>query len=117
MKDFALDETGDIVIESHDIPWVRDKPQEIQKIRQVLGTKLGEWAYDLNEGIDFEAFSQKYVDLQRIRETIQNALYEINAAYVLQDCSYAVEDHVLSIHITAEGQEPSELYVSLHTNE
>ena len=44
MKDFALDAHGDILIEAGKMVLVHGKEQEIQKIRQVLGTKLGEWA-------------------------------------------------------------------------
>lgn len=88
MKDFALDEHGDILIEAGKIVLVHGKEQEIQKIRQVLGTKLGEWEFDDKEGIDFAALSQKQPDLQRIRETLQNGLKEIHESYVLQSCSY-----------------------------
>lgn len=117
MKDFALDENGDILIEEHDISLVRNEEQEIQKICQVLGTKLGEWKYDKHEGIDFEALSQKYVDLQRIRETIQNALHEINENYLLQDCNYEIENHVIKIQVSAEKQSSLEVYVPVNTND
>lgn len=111
MKDFALDESGDIVIESSDIALVYDQQQEIQKIRQVLGTKLGEWEYDPNEGIDFDALLQKHPDSSRIQETIQNGLREINENYVLQECSYGVEAHILKIKVSAQDQEPMEIYL------
>lgn len=117
MKDFALNENGDILIEDRDISYVRDSKQEIQKIRQVLGTKLGEWEYDANEGIDFGALSQKHVDLQRIRETIQNALREISESYVLQDCSIEAADHVLYIKVSAEKQKSLEVYIPVNTKE
>lgn len=112
MKDFALDESGDIQIEFGDIVWIRDRPQEIQKIRQVLATKLGEWEYNENEGVDFDAFFSKQTDISRIRETIQNALYEINENYVLQDCSYRAQEHTLIIRVSAENQDPMEVYVA-----
>lgn len=117
MKDFALDENGDILIQNHDISYVWDKEQEIQKIRQVLGTKLGEWEYDANEGIDFGAIFQKNIDLQRIRETLQNALREINEGYVLQNCSYESHDHILKIQVIAEKQDSLEVYVPINTKE
>lgn len=117
MKDFALDENGDILIEDRDVSYVKDKNQEIQKIRQVLGTKLGEWEYDANEGIDFAAFSQKNIDMQRIRETIQNALHEICESYVLQDCFIETADHVLYIKVSAENQKQLEVYIPVNTKE
>lgn len=111
MKDFALDESGDILIESSDIALVYDQQQEIQKIRQVLGTKLGEWEYDPNEGIDFDALFQKHPDSNRIQETIQNGLRAINDNYVLQECSYDVKAHSLKIKVSAQDQEPMEIYL------
>lgn len=117
MKDFALDENGDILIEDNDISYVIDDKQEIQKIRQVLGTKLGEWEYDSNEGIDFDALSQKHIDLQRVRETIQNALHEISASYVLQACIIEMTNHVLHIKVSAGKQKPLEVYIPLTTKE
>lgn len=117
MKDFALDENGDILIEDKDISYVIDNKQEIQKIRQVLGTKLGEWEYDSNEGIDFEALSQKHIDLQRVRETIQNALHEISSSYVLQDCIIEMTNHVLYIKVSAEKKDSLEVYIPVNTKE
>lgn len=117
MKDFALDENGDILIANRDISYVRDSKQEIQKIKQVLGTKLGEWEYDANEGIDFEALSQKHIDVRRIRETIQNALREVSESYVLQDCIMETTNHVLYIKVFAENQGSLEVYVPFNTKE
>lgn len=113
MKDLALDESGDILIESGDIKLIRDQQQEIQKIRQILGTKLGEWKYNKNEGIDFDALFQKNPDPNRIRETIQNTLHEINENYVLQNCSYSAQERILSIKVSAESQKPMELYLKI----
>lgn len=117
MKDFALDAQGDILIEAGKIVLVHGKEQEIQKIRQVLGTKLGEWAFDEKEGIDFDALSQKQPDLQRIRETLQNGLQEINAAYVLQSCSYDVQERTLHVQAAAASQEIMECYVPIDTKQ
>lgn len=117
MKDFALDAHGDILIEAGKMVLVHGKEQEIQKIRQVLGTKLGEWAFDEKEGIDFDALSQKQPDLQRIRETLQNGLQEINASYVLQSCSYNVQERTLYVQATAAAQEVLECYVPIATKQ
>lgn len=111
MKDFALDKSGDILINERGIDIVSGKEQEAQKIRQVLGTKIGEWEYNANEGIDFNAIFQKPIDTQRIRETIQSALYEINADYVLQECSYNAEKRTLNISVTANNQESMDVYI------
>ncbi len=117
MKDFALDDHGDILIEAGKIVLVHGKEQEIQKIRQVLGTKLGEWEFDDKEGIDFAALSQKQPDLQRIRETMQNGLKEIHESYVLQSCSYNVQERTLYVQATAEAQEVMEFYVPIDTKQ
>ncbi len=115
MKDFALDENGDILIEDRDIVSIKDQEQEIQKIRQVLGTRSGEWEYDLNEGIDFDALLLKQPDLQRIRETIQNALREVSEQYTLQTCDYDAQSSILKIRVSAENQKSLEVYVLVNT--
>ncbi len=117
MKDFALDAQGDIILAARDIALVQGKEQEIQKIRQILGTKLGEWAFDEKEGIDFAALSQKQPDLQRIRETLQNGLQEINVAYVLQSCHYDVQERTLYVQAAAAAQEIMEFYVPIDTKQ
>lgn len=117
MKDFALDEHGDILIEAGKIVLVHGKEQEIQKIRQVLGTKLGEWEFDDKEGIDFAALSQKQPDLQRIRETLQNGLQEIQESYVLQSCRYNVYERTLYVQAAAAAQEDLEFYVPIDTKQ
>jgi hypothetical protein len=116
MRDFALDSSGDIVIENSDIALVSGDEQEVQKIRQILGTRLGEWVYDENEGIDFDAFMQKNPDLQRIRETVRNALNEISESYVLQDCSYEINSRLLKLSVSAENQGVQEIYLEVNTN-
>lgn len=115
MRDFALDENGDILVTSNDIAIVSGEEQEIQKIRQVLGTRSGEWLYDKNEGIDLDTLMQKEVNLQQIREIIQNALYEINEHYVLQNCRYEIQNRVLHITVSGEKQIPLEVYVPVNT--
>lgn len=113
MKDFQLDENHDILTRYCDISYISGKQQEIQKIQQVLGTKLGEWKYNSNEGLDFDALLQKHPDQNRIREAIQNALFEIDKNYVLQECSYSVEDKTIQIKASAESAAPVELYVEV----
>lgn len=115
MKDFALDDSGDVIIEFGDIALIHGEQQAIQKIRQVLGTRLGEWIYDEHEGIDFTAFLQKQSDMQRIRETIQNALHTIDERYILQDCSYTMDSHSLKVQISVENQMLSEIYIPIKT--
>lgn len=113
MKDFALDESGDILIESGDLVWIRDKPHIAQKIRQVLGTNLGEWRYNAIEGVDYSAFFAKQIEESRIRETIQNALTEIDENFVLQDCKYDAQTRQLFVRVCAEHQDSIEVYMTM----
>lgn len=113
MKDFALNEFGDIQVESGDIEWIRGESQEAQKIRQVLGTKLGEWEYNESEGVDQDAFFSKQTDSSRIREAVQNALYGINENYVLQECKYISQRNSLNIRVSVENQEPIDVYLTV----
>lgn len=113
MRDFALDDAGDILLEADDIALCEGTAQEIQKIRQVLGTKLGEWKYDAQEGMDLDVFLQRTPEERRIREALRSGLHEINESYVLQSCTYAAEERRLYLTVQAENQQATELYLEV----
>ena len=46
MKCFALDESGDVVLNQNDIQMAQGTDLIMQKIRQVLRTNRGEWSFD-----------------------------------------------------------------------
>ena len=107
MRDFALDDAGDILLEADDIALCEGTAQEIQKIRQVLGTKLGEWKYDAQEGMDLDVFLQRTPEERRIREALRSE------SYVLQSCTYTAEERRLYFTVQAENQQATELYLEV----
>ncbi len=113
MRDFALDDAGDILLEADDIALCEGTAQEIQKIRQGLGTKLGEWKYDAQEGMDLDVFLQRTPEERRIREALRSGLHEINESYVLQSCTYTAEERRLYFTVQAENQQATELYLEV----
>ena len=54
MKGFALDESGDVIIENGVVQMVHDAELTLQTIRSVLGTKKGEWFANLDEGVGYD---------------------------------------------------------------
>ncbi len=53
IKGFALDEHGDVLIESGAIQMVQGSELTKQTIKTVLGTKKGEWFLNWEEGINY----------------------------------------------------------------
>lgn len=110
MKDFAVDDDGDIIVEPRDIAYIYDDEEEIQKIRLVLGTNLGEWSLNESEGLDFAALFQHLPDETRIREAVQSTLLELDEDYTLTDCTYSHEKRLLAVQISAKKQSDAVTY-------
>ena len=72
MKSFSTKD-GDVVV-GKTIEIVDGNELIRQKIERVLGTNLGEWSYDPEEGIDFRVILKKNYDEAEIRATIEQAL-------------------------------------------
>ena len=53
MKGFAVDESGDVIIENGDIRMAHGADLTMQTIKSVLGTQKGEWFLNLQEGINY----------------------------------------------------------------
>lgn len=85
MKSFST-KNGDVVI-GETIELVSDNELLRQKVERVIGTNLGEWSYDTEEGIDFHAILTKNPDEAEIRATIENALKQIDEAFVITEFS------------------------------
>ena len=54
IKDFALDNNGDVIIENGDIKLVHGAELTAQKLKCVLGTQKGEWFVEWEEGINLD---------------------------------------------------------------
>lgn len=78
MKDFMLDENGELVFQKGKIPLVSDKQLKAQKARQVLRTQIGEWEYDKEEGINRYSMLTKNPNDEEIEDNIRSGLLQID---------------------------------------
>ncbi len=76
--DILLDRnTHDIVPGDYDLPLVRDVDLIRQRLKQRILTILGEWFLDTEIGLPwFQEFSEKGVDLDRVRALIIQQIVE-----------------------------------------
>jgi hypothetical protein len=78
LKDFLLDENGELVIKNGKIQLVADKELTAQKIRQVLKTHIGEWKYDPEEGIDRYVIFTKKPNYDLVEDTVKSGLLQVD---------------------------------------
>lgn len=83
------------------IAMVADEELLRQKVERVLGTNLGEWSYDPNEGIDFSVILKKNPDEGEVRATIEEALKRIDATFVITDFDLTMDGRNAVIDFTA----------------
>lgn len=113
MKDFLLNEDGDIVIASNKIQLVSDKELTVQKVRQVVLTSLGEWEYDLEEGISRHLFFEKGVTEDLIEENIRSGLLQVDETFRLTKFSCEEQDRRMIIRFTAVADNGNEISLEL----
>ena len=81
---------GDVLV-SKTIEMTDGKELLRQKVERVIGTNLGEWQYDLQEGIDFSLILRKNYDENEIRATIERALVHIDETFALTGFNLEVD--------------------------
>lgn len=74
MKGFKLDRNGDVVITNGHIEMVEDIELIAQTVRQVVSTHLGEWDFDVDEGIDRYTVLTKNPNYDLIQDTINTGI-------------------------------------------
>lgn len=101
MKEFKL-ENGDICIKNNDIVLISDDNLLRQKIEQVLGTNLGEWSFDEEEGIPFSELITKQLDEDRVEDAIQSTLIQVDESLELDELTIEIEKRTAKIHFTVK---------------
>ena len=86
MKCFALDESGDVVLNQNDIQMAQGTDLIMQKIRQVLRTNRGEWSFDEKEGIPVRKILKKNPNIAMIRDYVRSVIDQVDGS--LQTVSY-----------------------------
>ena len=114
MKCFALDESGDVVLNQNDIQMAQGTDLIMQKIRQVLRTNRGEWSFDEKEGIPVRKILKNNPNIAMIRDYVRSVIDQVDGSLQMTRCDIATEGRVLKINFTvsgASGQTTAEMEV------
>lgn len=88
MKGFALDNTGDLLIENNDISLVVGDSLLQQKVWTVLRTNLGEWFFDWEQGVDFDNLLGKNTNEELVRYEIARGLQQVDSTFEITEFTY-----------------------------
>ena len=89
MKGFAIDETGDVLIENNEISMAVGGSLLQQKVWTVLHTNLGEWFFNWNEGINFDNLLGKGTNAELVRYEIERGLAQVDSTFKITEFSYS----------------------------
>lgn len=103
MKNFLLDSAGDVVIKGNRIQMVDGNDLKAQTIRQVIGTNLGEWFGNAEEGMDFSLLLTKNPDPEMIQDAIQTAIHQVDENIDITDFNLTMEGREARIMFTAKS--------------
>lgn len=104
MKGFALDENGDVLIENGEISIVVGESLVQQKVTTVLRTKLKEWFFDWEQGIDHDNLLGKNVNAELARYEIERGLLQVDSTFTITDFTYEVDKATRTAKITFKAQ-------------
>ena len=119
MKSFKLDQWGDVVITDNQIELVEGVELIAQTLKQVLGTNLGEWFGDEEEGIDFYVILTKNPNYELIKDTINTAVQKVADSLEVEletdDFTFEVigRNLYISFTLTVNGEESTNVEVTL----
>ena len=108
IKGFMLDRDGDVVIESNEISIVTGNELLRQKVERVLGTNLGEWFLDWEEGISFQNIHGKGVTEETMRYEVERGISQADESLTISDFNFTLEGRTAKVTftaVTAEGEE------------
>lgn len=104
MKGFALDSSGDIVIENNEISLVFGDSLLQQKVRSVLGTNHEEWFLDWDEGVDFDNLLGKGVNEELIRYEIEKGLAQVDSSFSISEFSVEIDTRNRTAKVSFKAQ-------------
>ena len=114
MKDFMLDENGELVIENGKIQLVEDKELTAQKTRQVLRTHIGEWKYDPEEGIDRYVMFTKKPNYDLVEDNVKSGLLQVDESMrITRFVCTEKENRELEIRFSATNEADEEISIVL----
>lgn len=74
MRDFKLDENGDVMLDGNDVVTTSDDDEIIQRIIVTLQTRLGEFEPETETGLEDENIFGKHVKSEYLEQDIRDAL-------------------------------------------
>ena len=119
MKNFKLDQGGDVVITNKQIELVEGIQLIAQTVRQVLGTNLGEWFGDKKEGIDFYVILAKNPNYDLVQDTINTAVQQVADSLKVEletdNFTFDVQgrDLTITFTLTTNNNESTEIKVMM----
>ncbi|MDB1104640.1 hypothetical protein [Lentilactobacillus parabuchneri] len=74
MRDFKLDETGDIMLDGNDAVTTADDDEIMQRVIMTLQTRLGEFEPETETGLEDENIFGKHVKSEYLEQDIRDAI-------------------------------------------
>ena len=94
MKGFALDASGDVLVEGGEISMVVGDSLLQQTVWSVLRTNLNEWFFDLNQGIDMSNLLGRQTSEELVRYVIERGLRQVDETFAIAEFSYTADRQV-----------------------
>lgn len=107
MFGFALDESGDVLIENNEISISVGDSLLQQKVLSVLRTKRGEWFFDVEQGVDFDNLLGKGVGEELARYEIERALAQVDSTFSITEFTYEVDKEKRKAIVSFKAQNES----------
>lgn len=106
MVGFALDDSGDIIVENGKIKMCRDNELLRQTCEAVVSTNKGEWFLNENEGINHKNIITKNPDEEVVKGEILMGLKQVRDDFKFDEYKSVLdtENRVLNINFTASSE-------------
>lgn len=105
MKSFALDNTGDLLIENNEVQMIEGEELLRQTVQSILATNKGEWFLDWEQGIEFSNILGKGITEEMIRTEIEDGIKQVDDSYNISSFSMSLTDRTLKVKFTAVNEE------------
>ncbi|TQR42799.1 DUF2634 domain-containing protein [Paenibacillus popilliae] len=114
MRTWALQD-GDLQLSDGQIAWIDGREELTQAVRIRLGTRLGEYFFAPDMGLDHEQMVGKQVDEDTIREAVMRCLMDEPRIQSVEDVEVTRDKHsrtaqVRLVMTSSEGEEVELIY-------
>ena len=104
IKGFALDSKGDVLIENNEISIVVGESLIQQKVTSVLKTKLREWFFDWEEGVNYDNLLGKNTNEELARYEVERGLKQVDETFAITEFAYEADSKTRKAKITFSAQ-------------